>query len=176
MEWLTYVHLCRLFLFDRDIIEAALAALFIIPLTLCGCLWISYRSLDAAAPNLASQGRRIDVWLVRAFVHNGLGIYATWTAIATLLNLAIVIRYGYVEEILFNSKFYFIYKLIYKYIKIKTFIAYINIRIISHVQCLLFKMHLNFLIEKLIVIVLYTLVSRVCILCYIMCTVYIAAS
>lgn len=36
----------------------------------------------------------MDIWLIRGLVHNGLGIYATWTSIAALLNLAMVIAYS----------------------------------------------------------------------------------
>lgn len=83
-----------LFLFDRDQIEAAFAALFIIAAGMVLALAASYRALDAASPSLVEQNRMTTIWLVRAFAHNGLGIYATWTCIATLLNLAMVIRYS----------------------------------------------------------------------------------
>lgn len=33
--------------------------------------------------------RKTDIWLVRAFVHNGFAIYGTWLYLATLLNLTI---------------------------------------------------------------------------------------
>ena len=33
--------------------------------------------------------RKLDIWLVRALVHNGLAIYGTWLFLATLLNLTI---------------------------------------------------------------------------------------
>ena len=82
-----------MFLFDRDVIEGAFVALLGIAVLLIVCLCISYRALDAASPRLVEQRRVVDIWLVRGFVHNGLGIYATWTSIATLLNLAMVIRY-----------------------------------------------------------------------------------
>jgi hypothetical protein len=32
---------------------------------------------------------KLDIWLVRALVHNGLAIYGTWLFLATLLNLTI---------------------------------------------------------------------------------------
>jgi hypothetical protein len=57
-------------------------------------LYDIFRSLDKAAPELVAQGRSKDIWWTRALVHNGLGIYATWTSIATLLNLAMVISYS----------------------------------------------------------------------------------
>jgi hypothetical protein len=33
--------------------------------------------------------RKVDIWLVRALVHNGLAIYTTWLFLATLLNFTI---------------------------------------------------------------------------------------
>ncbi|KAK7092917.1 uncharacterized protein [Littorina saxatilis] len=82
-----------LFVFDNDIIEAAFVSLGGIAVFLILGLVVSYRALDAASPKLVEQKRTVDIWLVRGFVHNGLGIYATWCCIATLLNLAMVIRY-----------------------------------------------------------------------------------
>ena len=32
---------------------------------------------------------KVDIWLVRLFVHNGLAVYGTWLYLATLLNLTI---------------------------------------------------------------------------------------
>ncbi|XP_078720098.1 uncharacterized protein LOC144936810 isoform X2 [Lampetra fluviatilis] len=34
-----------------------------------------------------------ELWLTRILAHNGLAMYATWTTIATLLNLGVVLRY-----------------------------------------------------------------------------------
>lgn len=83
-----------LFLFDRDEIQAAFAALFFnAAFLICG-LGASYKVLDKVSYELVSQNRRFDIWLVKGFVHNGLGIYATWTSIATLLNLALIITYS----------------------------------------------------------------------------------
>lgn len=83
-----------LFLFDRSHIQAAFVALLLIAVFLVLALVVTYRSLDWCSSQLVDQGRTVDVWLVRGLVHNGLGIYATWTSIATLLNLAIVITYS----------------------------------------------------------------------------------
>ena len=80
-------------IWDRQILEAAFAFLFLIALTLYICLVIVYRSFDANANILIKQNRKADIWLVRMLIFNGIGIYATWTTIATLLNLAIVITY-----------------------------------------------------------------------------------
>ncbi|KAK7468158.1 hypothetical protein BaRGS_00036622 [Batillaria attramentaria] len=83
-----------LFLFDRDYIEGAFVALFFTAFSLILALAVTYRSLDWCSSQLVEQGRSVDIWLVRGLVHNGLGIYATWTSIATLLNMAMVITYS----------------------------------------------------------------------------------
>lgn len=83
-----------LFLFDRDHIEASFAALIVSTCSLISALALSYRSLDKSCSELVTQGRAVDIWLVRALVHNGLGIYGTWVSVATLLNLAMVITYS----------------------------------------------------------------------------------
>ena len=95
-----FMYLCNMcfnagwmIVWDRQVLEAAFAFLFLIALTLYICMVIVYRSLDENANMLISQNRKKDIWFVRMFVLNGLGIYATWTTIATLLNLAIVITY-----------------------------------------------------------------------------------
>lgn len=79
--------------FDREILEAACAVLFLITVTLIICLIFSYRNLDKGMDVLIKQERKSDVWLTRFLVHNGLSIYATWCTIATLLNFAFVLTY-----------------------------------------------------------------------------------
>ncbi|KAK3105936.1 hypothetical protein FSP39_008980 [Pinctada imbricata] len=83
-----------IFLFDRSEIEAAFVALFFIAFTLYVCMFLSYTRLDEHKDTLIKEGRTYDIWLVRILVHNGLGTYAAWTSIATLLNLAIVMIYS----------------------------------------------------------------------------------
>ncbi|XP_076437414.1 uncharacterized protein LOC143276672 [Babylonia areolata] len=82
-----------LFLFDRDEIEASFVALLFIAIFLVAGMVVSYKSLEKFYVELLGAGRQVDIWLVRGFVHNGLGIYAAWTSIASLINLAIVITY-----------------------------------------------------------------------------------
>ncbi|XP_045208580.2 uncharacterized protein LOC123560457 [Mercenaria mercenaria] len=79
--------------FDREILELALALLFLITVTLYVCLFFSYRNLNRGIDILIKQERKSDVWLTRFLVQNGLSMYATWCTIATLLNLAFVLTY-----------------------------------------------------------------------------------
>lgn len=81
------------FLFDRGLIEGALAVIVLTTAFLILALVVSYKAVSGSARDLLEQGRGFEVWLVRVFVHNGLGIYSSWTSIATVLNLAMVIAY-----------------------------------------------------------------------------------
>ncbi|ESO85629.1 hypothetical protein LOTGIDRAFT_210838 [Lottia gigantea] len=81
------------FVFDRELIEISFVTLFLVSFTLYICLFIAYKNYATHAPILAKQGRNIELWLHRLFVHNGLGIFATWTTIATLLNLVMMLVY-----------------------------------------------------------------------------------
>ncbi|KAK3592747.1 hypothetical protein CHS0354_016503 [Potamilus streckersoni] len=87
------LNIAWLFLWDREIIAAAFPVLFLTAFTLYICLFLVYRSTDKYATALIKENRKYDVWLVRLLVHNGLAIYATWTSVATLLNLAHTIAY-----------------------------------------------------------------------------------
>ncbi|XP_060596623.1 uncharacterized protein LOC132750632 [Ruditapes philippinarum] len=85
--------------FDREQLELALAILFLIVVTLLICLFFSYRNLNREIDVLIKQERKSDVWLTRFLVQNGLGIYATWTAIATHLNFGFVLAYRSAHDI-----------------------------------------------------------------------------
>ena len=68
--------------------------LIFLPLTafsLYICLALSCHKLYHVTPVLRREEQQVDIWLTRIFSQNGLGIYAAWTTIATLLNLDIVL-------------------------------------------------------------------------------------
>ncbi|XP_066298659.1 uncharacterized protein [Branchiostoma lanceolatum] len=79
-----------LFVFDGEYLVASACVIALIPFTLYVCLFASYRQVDKRGVWL-TENLPWDLWLTRAFVHNGLAIYATWTTIATLLNLGIAL-------------------------------------------------------------------------------------
>ncbi|XP_078576009.1 uncharacterized protein LOC144861833 [Branchiostoma floridae x Branchiostoma japonicum] len=81
-----------LFVFDREQLVLSACVLAIIPFSLYLCLFASYRQVDRRGVWL-TENAPIDLWCTRAFVHNGLAIYATWTTIATLLNFGIALIY-----------------------------------------------------------------------------------
>ncbi|KAM8945354.1 uncharacterized protein RCH25_048617 [Pelodytes ibericus] len=82
-----------LFLWDREHLIPALIFLGAIALTNYIVLFISHRAVFTHGDWLQRQ-RRVDLWLIRVFVHNGIAVYATWTTIATLLNFAVVLTYN----------------------------------------------------------------------------------
>ncbi|XP_051879336.1 uncharacterized protein LOC127574388 isoform X2 [Pristis pectinata] len=87
--WLIYVcsGLCR-----RHTIPA-LIFLALVAFTNYVVLFFSYHGLYTQGPWLQKY-RKVDLWLVRILVQNGIAVYATWTTIATLLNFAVVLTYN----------------------------------------------------------------------------------
>ncbi|KAG8584096.1 hypothetical protein GDO81_008682 [Engystomops pustulosus] len=87
--WLGYVlaGICRRFLIPALVFLGAIA------LTNHIVLFISYRALYLHGEWFDKQ-RRVDLWLIRIFVQNGIAVYATWTTIASLLNFAVALTYN----------------------------------------------------------------------------------
>ncbi|XP_078575442.1 uncharacterized protein LOC144861420 [Branchiostoma floridae x Branchiostoma japonicum] len=91
--------LCWDFLNDSLQRVGATMLLALIALSLYYMLYISYRRVDHNGSWL-TENAPVDLWLIRALVHNGLAIYATWCTIATLLGFGNVLTYesGYDNE------------------------------------------------------------------------------
>ncbi|XP_050404213.1 uncharacterized protein LOC126820357 [Patella vulgata] len=83
-----------LFLWDRLYLVASSIFLFLIAFTLYVCMIISYVVLNKNKDALVCKGRQMEIWLIIFIVQNGLAIYATWTSIASLINLGTVIAYA----------------------------------------------------------------------------------
>ncbi|XP_068438431.1 uncharacterized protein [Clinocottus analis] len=79
-----------LFLWDRKLMPAALAFLILIALSNYGLIFFSCHSLYIYGDWL-NKYHKVDLWLHRVLVQNGIAIYATWTTIASLINLTIVL-------------------------------------------------------------------------------------
>ncbi|CAH1243963.1 Hypp7175 [Branchiostoma lanceolatum] len=86
------VNVIWLFVFDAESLIASVVVVAFVPFTLYICLFASYRQVDKRGVWL-TENLPWDLWLTRAFVHNGLAIYATWTTIATILGLGIALIY-----------------------------------------------------------------------------------
>ena len=72
-------------------IVAALPFIIIIPITLYLSVSASaWRTYKVTAKLNETKWGKVDLWLTRILVHNGLAFYATWVSIAWLLNVAIV--------------------------------------------------------------------------------------
>ncbi|XP_061111962.1 uncharacterized protein si:dkey-29d8.3 [Conger conger] len=82
-----------LFLWDREQMIAALIVLAVIASTNYLLIFFCCHGLHSYGVWL-SKYYRVDLWLFRVLVQNGIGVYATWTTIATLLNFTIVLDYN----------------------------------------------------------------------------------
>ncbi|KAF6019753.1 hypothetical protein EB796_021981 [Bugula neritina] len=87
------VNIAWIFVFDRELLVASTVVLFVIAISLYICGIIICKYLDHAAANLESSDLGKDIWMTRIFTLNGIGIYGTWTTIASLLNLAISLQH-----------------------------------------------------------------------------------
>lgn len=79
-----------LFLWDRSLMIAALVFLILIALTNYAIIAFSCLGLHNYGAWL-NKYHKADLWLIRVLVQNGIAIYATWTTIASLVNLNIVL-------------------------------------------------------------------------------------
>ncbi|XP_050406244.1 uncharacterized protein LOC126821789 isoform X1 [Patella vulgata] len=98
MFFITYIannisSITWLFLWDRLYFISSTVFLFLIAITLYVCMVISYRALNRHYSLLVARERKAEIWLIILLVQNGIAIYATWTSIASLLNLATVLAY-----------------------------------------------------------------------------------
>ncbi|XP_061569412.1 uncharacterized protein si:ch211-161h7.5 [Cololabis saira] len=81
-----------LFLWDRKIMPAALVFLILVTLTNYTTIFFSCYGLKNYGAWL-NKYHKVDLWLHRVLVQNGVAIYATWTTIATFVNLDVVLTY-----------------------------------------------------------------------------------
>ncbi|XP_077389101.1 uncharacterized protein LOC144026348 [Festucalex cinctus] len=81
-----------LLIWDRAWMIAALVFLILVVGTNYGMVAFACHGLHIYGPWLKTY-HKVDLWLIRILVQNGVMIYTTWTTIATLINLAIVLVY-----------------------------------------------------------------------------------
>ncbi|GAA6214988.1 uncharacterized protein LOC108881602 [Lates japonicus] len=82
-----------LLLWDRRFMSAALAFLILIALTNYAVIFFSCYGLHNYGAWL-NKYHKVDLWLHCVLIQNGVAIYATWTTIASLVNLTIVLNYN----------------------------------------------------------------------------------
>ncbi|XP_028290571.1 uncharacterized protein LOC114454358 [Gouania willdenowi] len=81
-----------LIVWDRGIMIAALVFLILVICTNYLMIFFTCHGLHVYGPWLKKY-HNADLWCFRVLVQNGVMIYATWTTIATLINLTIVLTY-----------------------------------------------------------------------------------
>lgn len=79
-----------LFLWDRSLMIVALVFLIFIALTNYTVIAFSCLGLHNYGAWL-NKHHKVDLWLHRVLIQNGIAIYATWTTIASLVNLNVVL-------------------------------------------------------------------------------------
>ncbi|XP_031558048.1 uncharacterized protein LOC116294562 [Actinia tenebrosa] len=77
-------------IWQRMKITGASIVLFCIAFNLYGLLALSYYRFNKLYDATCSK---IDFYAIQALVHNGIAFYATWTTVASLLNMTIAITY-----------------------------------------------------------------------------------
>ena len=83
-----------LFLFDVFLINYSLIAMALLPATLCAILVLGILRLDKNLVSFAELDLKQEIFLIRLLFHNGIGLYATWTLLATIFNLCMVLAYS----------------------------------------------------------------------------------
>ncbi|XP_041817861.1 uncharacterized protein LOC121624273 [Chelmon rostratus] len=81
-----------LVVWDRGVMIAALVFLILVICTNYSMVFFTCHGLHIYGPWLQKY-HKVDLWLLRVLVQNGVMIYTTWTTIATLINLTIVLTY-----------------------------------------------------------------------------------
>lgn len=92
------LNIAWLFLWDRSVenvnyLIASLCVLALVAFSLYICIAITCYTLHKYYRVLQKNGMLSNVWMIRFMVQNAFGIYATWTTVATLLNLGAVLTY-----------------------------------------------------------------------------------
>ncbi|CAF3474063.1 unnamed protein product, partial [Rotaria sp. Silwood2] len=78
-----------LFMWDRGYFGWSSIVIFLMFITIIIPMIITHILLQPNRLIYFNSKRKLDIWLVRILVHNGLAVYGTWLYLATLLNLTI---------------------------------------------------------------------------------------
>ncbi|KAI1902225.1 hypothetical protein AGOR_G00042520 [Albula goreensis] len=95
LSWIVnmILNIVWLFLWDREQMVEGLIVLALVAFTNYLVIFFCCHGLHFYGAWLKKY-HRVDLWLIRVLVQNGMGVYATWTTIATLLNFTIVLDYN----------------------------------------------------------------------------------
>ena len=81
-----------LLIWDREYMEIALVFVDLMSCTLYICLVVSLRRLNDYGAEMMAVGMRREIWMIRVFVQNGLGLFASWGSVAAMFNFAVVLK------------------------------------------------------------------------------------
>lgn len=81
-----------LFLWDRQLMPGALVVIFLYACNMYAMLVVNHRLVNQYLPDMKKY-HKVDLYMNRILIQNGVAFNATWVTIATLLNLGIVIAY-----------------------------------------------------------------------------------
>ncbi|XP_071103238.1 uncharacterized protein [Haliotis cracherodii] len=82
------------FLWCWELVWASFVFLALTAISIYTLIGLSCKALAEHSETLIKQERKKEIWLIRAFVQNGLAFYGAWCTIATLLNVATALTYG----------------------------------------------------------------------------------
>jgi hypothetical protein len=87
-----------LLIWDREHFGWAFFVLLLMLITILAPMIITHILLQRNRSIYVGSNRKLDIWFVRLFVHNGLAVYGTWLYLATTLNLIVWICKIYHRE------------------------------------------------------------------------------
>lgn len=82
-----------LFAWDNFKLAIALPLIALTPFTLYICLFFSLKKVYDNLDYINQHKLRLDLWLNRILIQNGIAFYAAWVTIATLINFGLVLTY-----------------------------------------------------------------------------------
>lgn len=82
-----------IYAFTNDQIAVAFALLILLSITLYATIGASVVMFYYRVEHLKRKKQWVDLFLTAGLLHNGLAVYATWTTVATLINMGIIMQY-----------------------------------------------------------------------------------
>ena len=82
-----------IYAFTNEQLALSFVLLFLISVSLYATIGVSVVVFYYRVEHLKRQEQKVDLVLTTALLHNGLAVYATWTSVATLLNLGFIMQY-----------------------------------------------------------------------------------
>ncbi|ELU07440.1 hypothetical protein CAPTEDRAFT_209440 [Capitella teleta] len=79
---------------DRHEIIAGTIVMFVSSFLLFTCVGLSLNSLNVFGPDLLFDGHMKDIRIVRMFVQNFIGLFATWANIVALVDFSMILHYN----------------------------------------------------------------------------------